>query len=97
MYNYLFLQFIVLHFFSLNPYFYLIFMNMHQGLTDWIIGFNYILALIQLKWNNHKEFFIRYSDSCILYLKPAFLCSHNNMIIIIIIHVISIFKEDNIF
>ena len=67
---------------------------MHKGLTDWIIVFNYILAFKQLKWNNHKEFFIRYSDSCILYLK---LCSHNNMIIIIIIHVISIFKEDNIF
>ena len=48
-------------------------MNMHQGLTDWIIVFNYILALKQLKWNNNKDFFIRYSDSCILYLKPAFL------------------------
>ena len=54
-------------------------MNMHQGLTDWIIVFNYILALKLLKWNNHEDFFfIRYSDSCILYLKPAFLCSHNN-------------------
>ena len=30
---------------------------MHQGLTDWIIVFNYILALKQLKWNNNKEFF----------------------------------------
>ena len=67
---------------------------MHQGLTDWIIVFNYILALKLLKWNNHEVFFIRYSDSCILYLMPAFLCSHNNMIMIIII---SIFEEDNVF
>ena len=30
---------------------------MHQGLTDWIIVFNYILALKLLKWNNHEDFF----------------------------------------
>ena len=54
-------------------------MNMHQGLTDWIIVFNYILALKLLKWNNHEDFFfIRYSDSCI----------------IIIIIIMTLFKEE---
>ena len=31
---------------------------MHQELTDWIIVFNYILALKLLKWNNHEDFFL---------------------------------------